>query len=563
MSLAVHVAQRPLSGAALLRSRAPDPAGSGSAIAAEGGAGRSVALVPGAGEGGAPVASACPWLTPSARQGCPAQNAAAASGGVDPALEAVLDEVQGNLASLARDPETFHAALTQAFGERYDRAEAESIRRLTLAGDFSWMPEVRVVDRATLQDTSGARGAGTALGAYDSAGDVIYLGRELVEGDRGKAAAILTEEVGHGLDARLNTSDAAGDEGDIFARSVAGEEISAEELTALRAENDSGTIVVDGKEIEVEYGLWSKIKRGVRSVGRAISGGVRAIGDAVSSVGKAFDRHVIQPVRRAAEGAVDIVENTVGTVVDIGTSVWRGGREAVGRLLRGDLGGAWNAITRAGGEVVDHAVGWVLETGAMVGHEVASLIDGVTGLSETRGLNASEVAYLRTIYGDSVDYGAIRIHSGGMKSWFGGMDPHAVGNDIYLPEGYFEADGSLTEGGLELLSHEVAHSWQFQNGGAQYLSEAILSYIDDRPAAYDWERALDEALPFDDMTPDQQAEFARLIGMAIALDPKGVLTVKRLEEVMQADARDPSLTLDAADFSYIEGIRDRLAAGLA
>ena len=84
-----------------------------------------------------------------------------------------------------------------------------------------------------------------------------------------------------------------------------------------------------------------------------------------------------------------------------------------------------------------------------------------------------------------------------------------------MPEGNVEADGSLTPAGLELLSHEAAHTWQFQNGGARYLSDAILSYIDDRPAAYDWERALDEALPFDDMTPDQQAEFARLIGMAV------------------------------------------------
>ena len=148
------------------------------------------------------------------------------------------------------------------------------------------MPAVRVVDQATLQDTSGTQGAGTALGAYDAAGDVIYLSRELVEGDAAKAAAILTEEVGHGLDARLNTSDAAGDEGDIFARSVAGESFSEEELlTALRAENDSGTIVVDGKQIEVEYGLLGKVFGGVskafKKVKNAVKGAVEGAVDAV------------------------------------------------------------------------------------------------------------------------------------------------------------------------------------------------------------------------------------------------------------------------------------------
>ena len=67
-----------------------------------------------------PPRRSAPWLAPSARQGRPAETGTAPVAAADPALEAVVSEVRGNLAALARDPEAFHAALTQAFGERYD-----------------------------------------------------------------------------------------------------------------------------------------------------------------------------------------------------------------------------------------------------------------------------------------------------------------------------------------------------------------------------------------------------------------------------------------------------------
>ena len=286
MTPAVHTAYRSSGNAALLRAREPS-ANSAGESASTGAPAESVATAAQAPGGTGTSAPVRPWLAPSAAPARPAGNGEAPAAAADPALEAVVADVKANLASLAKDPEAFHAALSQAFGERYDKAEAENIRQQTLAGDFSWMPEIRVVDEATLQDTSGTQGAGTALGAYDAAGDVIYISRELIDSDPAKAASILTEEVGHGLDARLNESDAAGDEGDIFARVVDGEDISAEELTALRAENDSGTIVVDGKEIEVEYGLLSKIKKAVKGFGEGISNAVKG---AAKAVKKGFEK---------------------------------------------------------------------------------------------------------------------------------------------------------------------------------------------------------------------------------------------------------------------------------
>ena len=138
-----------------------------------------------------------------------------------------------------------------AFGDKYDKLAAESIRQQTLSGDFSWMPEVKVVDGSTLADTSGTQGSGVGLGAYDSESDTIYLSEELLAGDPQKAVDILTEEVGHAIDTGINTSDSAGDEGELFAKLVGGENLSAAQIQAARSENDHGTIKIDGKTVEV------------------------------------------------------------------------------------------------------------------------------------------------------------------------------------------------------------------------------------------------------------------------------------------------------------------------
>ena len=83
----------------------------------------------------------------------------------------------------------------------------------------------------------------------------------------------------------------------------------------------------------------------------------------------------------------------------------------------------------------------------------------MTGVAEYRSLTSAERGYFESIYGDSLDYDAIRIQRGGVESWVG-MDPHVVGNDIYLPDGAFGANGEVVN--LPLLAHEAGHVWQFQ-----------------------------------------------------------------------------------------------------
>jgi len=218
-------------------------------------------------------------------------------------LEAAKEAMKNNLGKQASDPKAFHDIMKKSFGGKYDKAKAETIRQQVLKGDFSWMPEIKVVDQSTLQDKSGQQKGGAGLGAYSKENDTIYISRQLLASDPAKAAEVLTEEVGHGLDVRLNKSDAAGDEGNIFSRLVGGESISDSELTSLKAENDSGTIVVDGKEVEVEYGWFKKLRNKVKKIGKKIKNvvkkivttvvpGGKKIWKAVSKVGKKiYDMH--------------------------------------------------------------------------------------------------------------------------------------------------------------------------------------------------------------------------------------------------------------------------------
>ena len=202
----------------------------------------------------------------------------------DQALADITEQFQSRFKDNASDHDAFHSLMRQSFGDSYDYSKAEGIRQQTLEGDFSWMPDIQLVDGAALTDTSGQQAGAAGLGAYSEDNDTVYLSRDLLASNPGRAEEILTEEVGHALDARINVNDAAGDEGDIFSILLHGGEISSTELTELRSENDSGTIVVDGKEIEVEYGLFSKIKKAFKKVGNAIGGVLNGIKNSITNI---------------------------------------------------------------------------------------------------------------------------------------------------------------------------------------------------------------------------------------------------------------------------------------
>ncbi|MEG3843548.1 hypothetical protein QT986_25340, partial [Microcoleus sp. herbarium14] len=86
------------------------------------------------------------------------------------------------------------------------------------------------------------------------------------------------EEIGHSVDARLNVTDSPGDEGAIFGAIVQGKTFDLTDLESLKAEDDSATIYLNGKEIQVE-------KASLRDPGLRTVAHIQDLGDRTFSEG--------------------------------------------------------------------------------------------------------------------------------------------------------------------------------------------------------------------------------------------------------------------------------------
>jgi Ca2+-binding RTX toxin-like protein len=166
-----------------------------------------------------------------------------------PNLDSILNQALQNTSEYLRQFR-FDAGYTQkletAFGNDFNRSVANQIFDKLAQGDFSGIPTIEIVNR---NDINGANGAfAIATGKIYLAADFISQNAQNVNA----VAAVLLEEYGHFVDSRINTKDAAGDEGDIFARLVQGKSISQQELAVLQAEDDKATVTLDGVVVEIE-----------------------------------------------------------------------------------------------------------------------------------------------------------------------------------------------------------------------------------------------------------------------------------------------------------------------
>jgi hypothetical protein len=140
----------------------------------------------------------------------------------------------------------FSNKMNLAFGDSFDPAVADAIAHQFAQGDFSAIPKIEIVSAATINE---------ANGAFSEETNKIYLSSEFVAkntGDVDAIAGVILEETGHDIDSKINVKDAAGDEGNIFSRLVQGKEISPGEFAALKAEDDTATITLNGQTIQIE-----------------------------------------------------------------------------------------------------------------------------------------------------------------------------------------------------------------------------------------------------------------------------------------------------------------------
>ena len=160
-----------------------------------------------------------------------------------PISSSTLASVYSQLTSFAR-LENFWSLFDTAFGSNYDFATAATFKSQWQGGDFSLFPQIEIVSSEVL---------GSAKGAYAISTNKIYLSDRFVSvASQQSLEAVILEEFGHFIDAQINLSDSAGDEGEIWSNLVLNKPMTAAQLDVLKNENDGGTIAIDNQVISIE-----------------------------------------------------------------------------------------------------------------------------------------------------------------------------------------------------------------------------------------------------------------------------------------------------------------------
>jgi hypothetical protein len=158
-------------------------------------------------------------------------------------LNSVLPITYNQLIDFA-NKNNFWQVFDTAFGTQYNRSLAEILRLQWETGDFSQLPQIEVLDSSIL---------GSANGAYASSENRIYLSNTFVaSASLAAISGVLLEEIGHFVDAKINQTDSAGDEGAIFAALVQGQNLDVETLRILKAEDDHSIITLNNQQIDIE-----------------------------------------------------------------------------------------------------------------------------------------------------------------------------------------------------------------------------------------------------------------------------------------------------------------------
>ncbi len=463
----------------------------------------------------------------------------------------IKDVFVEQFSDLATDKAAFHALLQNVIGDRYDAPAGEAIRLQALAGDFSWMPDIKFVDAAVLRG---------AQGAYDSANDTVLILADLQGTSRG--AAVLTEEIGHALDNRLNTSDTTGDEGQLFQMLLSGQTPSNEQRREMLLDNDHGSVVVNGEVLAVEFSWWSdNITRPWNE--HVVDPVVEFVKDEIIDP---VNEHIVQPIIDLGESLIDITVDLFTFPLELGQIVFGGIEDFVSALGRGDWSAAGQAVVDTFVDSYHAAGGQITDTLVMSLHAVVNLVESVTGQIDERPLSQAEINYLRRIYGNSIDYGEVTVQSGGIRESLN-FDANVVGNDIFMPKDSFLNGGpALTDEGLVLLSHEMGHIWQFQNQGPEYIHTALADQHNHGSdgvgsgEAYDWLHVADQGVSFSDMGPEAQAELAAFIGQA--LDPNtGRLDGDRVNDLLREVLDDSTYWMTPRTWAIINEAHATLLAG--
>jgi VCBS repeat-containing protein len=174
-----------------------------------------------------------------------------------------LAEIYADLTNLVQS-DRWQPIVQASFGGEILVETAQRIQQAWTVGDFSDL-KISIADADTL---------GGAKGAYVSGDRSIYISEGLLQGNNPAAIkSVLLEEIGHYLDDRLNNGkDTPGDEGELFAKLGQGQVLSSAELAQIRANDDSGTIEVNGQLVAAEFAPGDYVNGNLKDLKAGIDG---------------------------------------------------------------------------------------------------------------------------------------------------------------------------------------------------------------------------------------------------------------------------------------------------
>lgn len=143
--------------------------------------------------------------------------------------------------------------IAPVFNGSGDLSRLQALSDSWASGDFSQLPTIQVLPSNSMNG---------ANGSFSEVTRTIYLSSDYLVQDSSNvdtltgATGVLLEEIGHFVDTLINPgNDTPGDEGEIFARTILNLEITEPELSKLKAEDDTATIILNNREVVVRFVL--------------------------------------------------------------------------------------------------------------------------------------------------------------------------------------------------------------------------------------------------------------------------------------------------------------------
>ncbi len=349
------------------------------------------------------------------------------------ATEELSAQFQNALTNLAQDAQAFQNTLQNTLGPFFNNEIVQDIRNAILRGDFSFLPRI---------DFAGAAQS-AATGVLDAAAFAVQLPAQI-------ASSSVQSAIG-------------------FVKSIT--DFVAGNLLQNQVSSNA---------------LFGSLFQGSAQASPAVSG---IIGD---PLGDAMDagNHLNDVLHTIVSGPGAIVHGGIQTFAE----GFQDTLEGLGLLFSGKPDEALGKL----GEIAFSPFQLVFDSAAVLLVGATSAVQTLVGAEKPgRPLTEDEIASLRTVYGDSIDYSQIQVKEdvGGLL----GMSGRAftIGNTIYIPEGAETTDS--------LLVHEAGHAWQFQHGGLDYISDALIGrYLGGE--GYNIGLALVDGKSWDELNPEQQAE---------------------------------------------------------